>query len=179
MSHALDRCRHYEGAEEGFWPLFTEALASAVSARHLLILRRTLEPQGPWQPFAAWPAKEKFPLGVPLDDPGLNAVIEAAIREEIGEFRPPADPKTRLPVVQIDAGLPGQQHVVLFRFDPAAPAPEDFPQRIARVLDLPLLYRRTRALRLASEDNRAFAQVFDLLGLLDRQTRFVPAAMTF
>lgn len=179
MSQALDRCRKYEGAEEGFWPLFTEALASAAEATHLLILRRTIEPQSPWQPFIAWPAKEKFPLGVPLDDTSLNASIEAAVREEIGEFRPPGDVRTRLPVVQIDAGLPGQQFVVLFRFGPATPAPEDFTQRIARALDLPLLYRRTRALRLASEDNRAFSQVFDLLGLLDRQSRFVPAAMTF
>lgn len=179
MSQALDRCRKYEGAEEGFWPLFTEALASAAEATHLLVLRRPIEPSGPWQPFIAWPAKEKFPLGVPLDDPSLNAALEAAVREEIGEFRPPGDAKTRLPVVQIDAGLPGQQFVVLFRFGPAAPAPENFTQRIARALDLPLLYRRTRALRLASEDNRAFSQVFDLLGLLDRQTRFVPAAMTF
>ncbi len=142
------------------------------------MLRRTLDPLSPWQPFAAWPPKEKFPLGVPLDDAGLNAALESAVREEIGEFRPPAEPKVRMPAVLIDAGLPGQQCVVLFRFGASAPTPEEFGRRIARALDLPLLYRRTRALRLASEDNRAFTQAFDLLTMLDGQERFTPAVMT-
>jgi multidrug resistance efflux pump len=178
MAHALEECRRYEGTEEGFWPLFAEAIASAAEASHVLLFRRTIEPLGAWQPFVAWPAKDKFPLGVPLDDAGLNAAMEAAVREDISEFRPPAEPKTRLPLVQIDAGLPGHQFVVLFRFGPAAPAPEEFSRRIARALDLPILYRRTRALRLTSEDNRAFTQAFDLLTMLDKQTRFVPAVMT-
>lgn len=178
MAHALEECRRYEGTEEGFWPLFAEAIASAAEASHVLLFRRTIEPLGAWQPFVAWPAKDKFPLGVPLDDTSLNAALEAAVREDISEFRPPAEPKTRLPAVQIDAGLPGQQFVVLFRFGPAAPAPEEFSRRIARALDLPLLYRRTRALRLTNEDNRAFTQAFDLLTMLDKQTRFVPAVMS-
>lgn len=178
MAHALEECRRYEGTEEGFWPLFAEAIATAAEASHVLLFRRTLEPLGAWQPFVAWPAKDKFPLGVPLDDAGLNAALESAVREDISEFRPPAEPKSRLPLVQIDAGLAGQQFVVLFRFGPAAPAPEEFSRRIARALDLPLLYRRTRALRLTSEDNRAFTQAFDLLTMLDKQTRFVPAVMS-
>lgn len=178
MAQALEKCRKYEGTEEGFWPLFAEAIGTAAAAAHVLLLRRTLEPLGPWQPFIAWPAKDKFPLGVPLDDIGLNAALESAIREELGEFRPPAEPNVRLPAVPIDAGLPGQQLVALFRFGPAGPAPAEFSQRLARALDLPLLYRRTRALRLASEDNRAYTQAFDLLTMLDRQTRFVPAVMT-
>lgn len=178
MAHTLEECRKYEGAEEGFWPLFAEAIARAGEASHVLLLRRTLEPLGAWQPFAAWPPKDKFPLGVPLDDAGLNAAFEAAVREDISEFRPPAEPKTRLPVAQIDAGVAGQQFVVLFRFGATAPAAGDFARNIARALDIPLLYRRTRALRLASEDNRAFTQAFDLLGMLDRQTRFLPAVMS-
>jgi multidrug resistance efflux pump len=178
MAHTLEECRKYEGTEEGFWPLFAEAMASAAEASHVLLLRRSLEPLSPWQPFGAWPAKDKFPLGVPLDDAGLNAALESAVREEISEFRPSADPKARLPVVLIDTGLAGQQFVVMFRFGSASPGPEEFGRRIARALDLPLLYRRTRALRLASEDNRAFGQAFDLLTMLDRQTRFQPAVMT-
>jgi multidrug resistance efflux pump len=178
MAQALEDCRRYEGVEDGFWPLFAEAIGGVAESSHVLLLRRTLEPLRPWQPFAAWPAKEKFPLGVPLDDAGLNAALESAVREEISEFRPPAEPKARLPIVQIDAGIPGQQFVVLFRFGGMAPAPEEFGRRIARALDLPLLYRRTRALRLASEDNRAFTQAFDLLTMLDKQERFVPAVMT-
>jgi biotin carboxyl carrier protein len=178
MAHALEECRKYEGTEDGFWPLFAEAIATSAESTHVLLLRRTLEPLGAWQPFVAWPPKGKFPLGVPLDDAGLNAALEAAVREDIAEFRPPADPKARLPVVQIDAGLPGQQFVVLFRFGASAPAPEEFGKRIARALDLPLLYRRTRALRMASEDNRAFTQAFDLLTMLDGQDRFEPAVMT-
>jgi multidrug resistance efflux pump len=175
--HALEQCRRYEGAEDGFWPLFAEAVGAAAGASHVLLLRRVIEPAGAWMPFGAWPTKERFPLGVPLDDPSLNAALEAAVREGIGEYRPPAEPNTRLPVVQIDAGLPGHQFIVVFRFGPSAPLPEDFDRRIARTLDLPLLYRRTRALRVANEDNRAFAQTFDLLTLLDRQSRFVPAVM--
>lgn len=175
---ALEQCRRYEGSEEGFWPLFTEALASAAQASHVLLLRRTIEPLEPWKPFAAWPAKEKFPLGVPLDDASLNAALEAAIREEVSEFRPPADPKARMPVAAIDFGLPGQQLVALFRYGTAGTPPADFVAGIARAVDLPVLYRRTRALRIAGEDNRAFAQAFDILSLLDRQDRFVPAAMT-
>lgn len=178
MAHALNECRRYEGVEDGFWPLFAEAIATAAGASHVLVWKRTLEPLGTWHPFLGWPPKDKFPLGVPVDDPSLVAALDAAVSEEISEFRPPSDPRARLPVVQIDAGLPGQQFVVLFRFGPDAPTPEEFSRRIARALDLPLLYRRTRALRLASEDNRAFTQAFDLLTMLDRQTRFLPAVMS-
>lgn len=177
MAQPLEECRRYEGAEEGFWPLYAETIASAAEATHVLLLRRTFEPLGPWQPFVAWPVKDKFPLGVPLDDASLNAALESAVREEISEFRPPSEPKVRLPIVQIEAGLPGQQHVVVFRFRAAAPAPEEFNRRIARALDLPLLYRHARSLRLASEDNRAFTQAFDLLSMLDTQERFTPAVM--
>lgn len=174
---ALEQCRSYEGSEEGFWPLFIEALTSAAGASHVLLLRRTIEPLEAWKPFAAWPAKERFPLGVPLDDAGLVAALETAIREEISEFRPPAEPKTRLPVAAVNSGQASQQMVALFRFAPGT-APDDLVAHIARALDLPLLYRRTRALRLASDNNRAFAQALDILALLDKQVRFVPAAMT-
>jgi multidrug resistance efflux pump len=174
----LEQCRRYEGSEEGFWPLFLETLAAVAGASHVLLLRRSLEPLEAWKPFAAWPAGERFPLGVPLDDPGLLAALEAAVREELGEFRPPAEAKVRLPIASIDAGQPGLQLVALFRFAPTLPPPADFPARLARALDLPLLYRRTRALRLAADDNRAFSRTLDLLALLDQQTRFTPAAMT-
>jgi biotin carboxyl carrier protein len=175
---ALEQCRRYEGSEDGFWPLFAEAIASTAGASHVLLMRRRLEPLEAWKPFATWPSKERFPLGAPLDDPLLLAACEAAVREEVGEFRPPADPKARLPVASIDAGLSGQQTVAIFRFTPGPPDPAEFLHRIARTLDLPLLYRRTRALRLSSDDNRAFSQTLDLLALLDQQARFVPAAMT-
>ena len=175
---ALEQCRRYEGSEEGFWPLFTEALLTAAGASHLLLLRRTVEPLEAWKPFAAWPAKEKFPLGGPLDDPGLLAALEAAVREEISEFRVPADPRIRLPIVVIDPGQPGLQLVALFKFPAGATPPEDLVSRLARVLDVPLLYRRTRALRLAQDDNSAFSQALDILTLLDKQVRFIPAAMT-
>jgi multidrug resistance efflux pump len=178
MAHTLEECRRYEGTEDGFWPIFAGAIATAAGASHVLLWRRTLEPLTAWQPFVAWPPKDKFPLGVPLDDAGLIAALEAAIREEIAEFRTPADAKIRLPAVHIDAGSPGQQVVALFRFHPPAPAPEAFSHSIARALDLPLLYRRTRVLKLTSEDNRAFTQAFDLLTMLDKQTRFVPAVMS-
>jgi biotin carboxyl carrier protein len=178
MAPPLEQCRLYEGAEDGFWPLFTEALASATGAAHILLLRRTIEPLQSWQAFATWPGRERFPLGVPLDDPAFAAALEAAVREEIAEFRPPAEPKVRLPAVLLDAGLPGYQCVAIFRFMGAAPGPEDFNRRVARTLDLPLLYRRAHALRLARADNNAFAQTLDLLALLDKQVRFVPAAMT-
>lgn len=154
-----------------------QALTASAGASHVLLLRRTVEPLEAWKPFAAWPAKERFPLGVALDDAGLNAAFEAAIREDLSEFRPPAEPKVRLPVAAVDPGLPGVQMVALFRFAQGT-APEDLIAHISRALDLPLLYRRTRALRLASDDNRAFAQALDVLALLDKQVRFVPAAMT-
>ncbi len=141
-------------------------------------MRRTVEPLEAWKPFAAWPGRDRFPLGVPLDDAGLTAAFEAAVREEIAEFRPPAEPKVRLPVVVIDTGLAGVQMVALFRYAGTTPPPDDFTGQISRALDLPLLYRRTRALRLASDDNRAFSQALDILALLDKQVRFVPAAMT-
>lgn len=175
---AIEQCRRYEGVEEGFWPLFLEALVSAAGAQNVLILRRNLEPLEAWKPFAAWPTKEKFPLGAPLDDVVLIAALESAIREEVSEFRLPSDPKIRLPIAPIDAGLAGLQMVALFRYSGSTPPPEDFVQRIARARDLPLLYRRTRALRLANDDNRAFSQALDILTLLDKQVRFVPAAMT-
>jgi multidrug resistance efflux pump len=175
---ALEQCRRYEGPEEGFWPLFIEALLGAAGATNLLLLRRTVEPLEAWKPFAAWPAKEKFPLGAPLDDASLAAALEAAVREEISEFRVPADPRIRLPVVLIDAGQPGLQMVALFKYPAGATPPADLVARLARALDLPLLYRRTRALRLARDDNSAFSQALDLLTLLDKQVRFVPAAMT-
>lgn len=178
MVQVLEQCQRYEGAEEGFWPLFAEAIATTAGASHVLLLKRSIEPPQPWQPFAAWPAKERFPLGVALDDAGLTAALDAAGRDEPSEFRPPAEPKTRLPVAQINAGLSGQQFVALFRFNPTAPTPEEFSRRIARVLDLPLIYRRTRSLKLANDDNRAFAQAFDLMTMLDGQTRFLPAVMT-
>lgn len=174
----IDKCRHYEGAEEGFWPLFAEALAVATGASHVLLLRRGVEPPEAWKPFAAWPPREKFPLGAPLEDPGLGAALDAAVKEELAEFRPPAEPKTSLPAVSLDGGLPGWQFVALFRLPPTAVESAGFTRRVARLLDLPVLYRRTRALRLAAESNRAFAQTFDLLTLLDKQTRFTPAVMT-
>ncbi len=174
----VQRCRQYEGNEEGFWPLFAEALASAAGASHILLLRRGLEPPDAWKPFAAWPAREKFPLGVALDDPGLVAALDTAVKEEIAEFRPPADPKSALPIVQFDGGVAGWQFAAIFRLPSPAPSAGDFSRAVARLLDLPLLYRRTRALRLAGESNRAFSQTFDLLTLLDKQTRFIPAVMT-
>ena len=172
----LEQCKLYEGAEDGFWPLFGEALTTEAGAANVLLLRRAVEAAPGWQAFAAWPPKERFPLGVALDDAGFVAALEAAVREEIGEFRPPADPKTRLPIVPFASGLAGFQCVAIFRFSGAAPAPEDFGRRVARALDLPLLYRRGHALRLARENNRAFAEAFDLLSQLDPQTRFIPAA---
>ncbi|WP_169829270.1 efflux RND transporter periplasmic adaptor subunit [Lacunisphaera limnophila] len=175
---AVQRCRQYEGNEEGFWPLFTEALAEATGATHVLLLRRQLEPNEGWKPFSAWPAREKFPLGAPLDDPGLMATLERAVKEELAEFRPPADPKSPLPAVSFDGGMPGWQFTALFRLPAPVPEAGEFARRAARLLDLPVLYRRTRALRQAGESNRAFAQTFDLLTLLDRQTRFTPAVMT-
>ena len=175
---AVQRCRHYEGNEEGFWPLFAEALTGATGASHVLLLRRSLEGSEPWKPFAAWPAREKFPLGVPLHDPALIAALETAVKEEIAEFRPPANPGEPLPAISFDGGLAGWQFAALFRLAAPAPAPAEFARQVARLLDLPVLYRRTRALRLAGESNRAFAQTFDLLTLLDKQTRFTPAVMT-
>ena len=175
---AVQRCRHYEGNEEGFWPLFAEALTGATGASHVLLLRRSLEVPEPWKPFAAWPAREKFPLGAALNDPALNAALETAVKEEMAEFRPPANPGEPLPAISFDGGLAGWQFAALFRLPAPAPSPAEFARQVARLLDLPVLYRRTRALRLAGESNRAFAQTFDLLTLLDKQTRFTPAVMT-
>lgn len=173
---ALEQCRLYDGNEEGFWPLFAEAIGSAAEASNVLLLRRMIEPPQPWQAFAVWPAGGRFPLGVPLDDPGLVAALESAMGEEVAEFRPPAEPKSRLPIVQLDSGLPGLACAAVFRFEKSAPAPDEFQLRIARTLDLPLLYRRAQALREASLSSAAFAETFDLLALLDSQTRFLPAA---
>lgn len=173
---ALEQCRLYEGAEEGFWPLFVEAVASSAEAANVLLLRRSIEPLGAWQAFAGWPAGQRFPLGVPLDDPAFKAALESAVREGVADFRPAADPKLRLPAVQFDGGVPAWQFVALLRFTAAAPAPEELLRRVGRALDLPLLYRRSHALRTVRENNRAFAEAFDLLSLLDPQTRFLPAA---
>jgi RND family efflux transporter MFP subunit len=174
----VQRCRHYEGTEEGFWPLFAEALTSATGASHVLLLRRSVKPPESWKPFAAWPPREKFPLGAPLEDAGLVAALDTAVKEELAEFRPPADPKVSLPAVAFDGGLAGWRFVALFRLPASAPDAGEFARRVARLLDLPVLYRRARALRLAADSNRAFAQTFDLLTLLDKQTRFTPAVMT-
>ena len=177
MPDTLEQCRAYDGAEEGFWTLFTEAVATSSGASHLLLLRRpAIDPPPAWQAFAGWPARERFPLGVPLDDPGFTAALETAVREGVGEFRPGSEPKTRLPLALFDSGLAGHQYVAILRFSGQAPAPEEFARRIARTLDLPLLYRRAHALRLARENNRSFAEAFDLLSSLDPQTRFLPAA---
>lgn len=103
----IQQCRRYEGAEEGFWPLFIVALATAAGASQALLLRRPIEPAEAWKPFAAWPAGEKFPLGVPLDDTGLTAALDTAVKEEIAEFRSPADPKNPFIALQFEGGLAG------------------------------------------------------------------------
>ena len=183
---AVERSRRFTGAPALFWPACLESMAALVGARlGLIVVRRQADLAG-WRRVALWPA-DTSGEGI------LGAIAERL--DEIGEeceragaalrqwpLKPgAAGGELTLLAVRLKTDQTQDRCLGLLVRDPARKdgrvGDAEALVRLRLAADTPALYQLQRTAEQATADVQHFASVIDLLGPLNRESRFLAAAM--
>ncbi len=170
----LELLRVFQGVPGEFWPAFLEvALAFGPAAEALLLTRTRGANASPgWKEAFCWPPQGQVSANLKAAQGESERVLMEAEAggESVGFDR-------QLIAARLAISDPQQSIVIVCRLQPGTDT-SAATTRLRLLADLPLLYDRNRAVAQAQGDLARFAVTLDLLVLLNRQTRFLAAAMT-
>lgn len=176
---ALAGLRRFSGKPADFWARMLEVAGSLTRADGVyLFLREASGETAKWRALAKWPAQGT--PGLPRFAEEIPALLERALAE--GEARGTTEGSsspTHAGVVPLDLGKgDSRQACLLFLFkDTDDPAVRLALEKARLLADRPALFRRQLEQQRLQSQNRSLASLVDLLLLVNREERFLPAAM--
>jgi multidrug resistance efflux pump len=165
----------FAGHPGRFWPAFLAFACQQAGAKSCVLFNKK---SGAWKPLYQWPTDQRrCSCSEPLSAE-LTALAEKCLKE--GSAATPIKASSEM----IALGLTldekeGQARVAIFfiKTNPLANI-EEISGKLHLIADTPAIYHRERAARQAQKDLACFADVLDMLLLLNAETRFLAAAMT-
>jgi len=168
--HRLEHLRFYSGAPRDFWPAFLHALAGHAGAVAGLIL---LRPEGQeWRVAATQGQAAEVPPTT------IAALAEAAERDRFA-FERLKEGELGLIALRLESGEDSQACVAVLITRGRVANLQAVCGQLLLVADTPRLYQNHRRLQQADAELGQFTGALDLLLLLNAQTRYLAAAMTF
>ena len=173
-SALLRRVRHFTGSPKEFWPLFLETCSALTGAPVVWLHARAINGQeGPavWQRLLLWTTPEGG-RSRNLADPAealLQKAFDAELAEEEGD-RP-------MTAFLVSAGAEGGSGIISLAF----PTVADRNQARSTMLllqEMPGQYLASREAAVARQQNAELLTALDLSLQVDRQRKFLAAAMT-
>jgi RND family efflux transporter MFP subunit len=181
MIRDFDRIRRFSGPPAEFWQAFLEESARLAGARVAILLLKP-EAGAPWGRMALWPAESRNDAKVAGPNPRIDEAADAAARDGFAVAVPDGKAaRTEGALVAVRLKLQEERlSVAVYLLAPAAAlAPREAAARLVLVADAPAVYQLGQAALRARSDVAKFAEALDLMVLLNAQTRFMAAAMTF
>jgi biotin carboxyl carrier protein/GAF domain-containing protein len=170
-----------EEAPPAFWPAYAEALGRLANALRSMVWLRDTASEG-WKEIAVWraPGREGERLGAAsprLDELAGRAVEEGTVRmasEGASPSRPP-----QIIAVRLDTGEETAECVALLPLGVvSADEADECLARAALMADTPRVYQLQRRLGQAEQDVVRLAAVLETLATVQKQSRFLAAAMS-
>ena len=179
---SLERIRKFDGAPGEFWSAFLEESARLTRAGIGILLVRGRE-QGGWRILTVWSVENQDAGQVPAMKPKIDEIAEASALhgyawEAIERHKNPASngsvigARLRIEEEQVSAA-------VFFLSRDAGIEAQEAAFRLALLADSPAVYQLGRVVNQAKNDVVRFAEALDLMVLLNAETRYLAAAMTF
>ena len=167
----------FGGHPAKFWPAFLAFACRQADAHFGLVLNKN---SVQWKPFDQWSTgQRRRTLTEPLLA-GFTALAEKCLENGNGSAYTKLSPRTIALGVLLDGREGGQTRVAIFCINATSSANvKNILAKLHLIADTPAIYHRQRAARQAQKDQACFADVLDLLLLLNAETRFLAAAMTF
>ena len=182
----IEQTRRFAGVPGLFWPACLEALARLASARLGVIVVRRPDDLSGWRRIAIWPpdtSGEGFlaTIAQNLDEVGAECEQSgAALRQ--WQLKPgAAGAGLTVLAVRLRTDPSPERCLGLLVRDPAAKdgraGDAEALVRLRLAADMPAIYQLQRTAQQATADVQHFASVIDVLVPLNRETRFLAAAM--
>ncbi|NOQ42679.1 MAG: HlyD family efflux transporter periplasmic adaptor subunit [Desulfuromusa sp.] len=166
----------FTGHPGQFWPAFLAFACRQIQADSCILLTKK---SAGWQHYYQWPEQQPQRTSKAVLSPQLLHLVEESLKK--GQVVVPGQ-QDNTPLL-IGLRLDGQQmeapKVGIFRL-PAqrASETESISQILQLLADTPKIYQRERANQQAQQNQVCFAETLDLLLLLNKQKKFIAAAMT-
>lgn len=172
----LEAVRNFDGAPEKFWPDFLAALTDLSAAQAGLVLVRPAA-GAEWKSVVSHGGLAGLASAAPaMADTALRdgavALLPFAAQEGVAAAGWAA-------AVPLALGAPDQQAAVVLASAGPGGARQDLRSLLALAADIPSVYQLRRLYAQARADIERFAGALDLMVLLNGETKFLAAAMTF
>jgi multidrug resistance efflux pump/GAF domain-containing protein len=178
----VDRLRNFDGPPGAFWHRFLACGAGLVRAKFGLLLMQD-DAEEAWKRLCVWPSVGPgFPKSADFVAK-VEAVACQAAETGLGWGRAAVDRNVTwlVQAVRLDVEKESERvSVAVFFIDGRSEAdPDENNVRLKLLADLPTLYQLGRLLKKAESDVVQFAEALDLMVMLNAETRYMAAAMTF
>jgi biotin carboxyl carrier protein len=166
----------FAGHPAKFWPAFL-AFACRQADAHIGILLN--KKSASWKEICQWSTDQRrCSFSEPLSAE-LTAFAEKCLQEGSASTSIRASSEMIALGLALDEKAGEQASVVIFFVEAATSVNVDeILRRLCLIADTPAIYHRKRAAQQAQKDLACFADVLDMLLLLNAETRFLAAAMT-
>jgi len=175
---AFDDLRRFEGSPPEFWAAYMDAARRLAGGDFAVLLVAEASDES-WKTMGVWPgAKRKEALSPGFD---IEYGMAAQAADSQGAFSLKSAKGGVLIAVKLDSGEEKTRAVALFYLASVATglAVDERLTRLALVADIPLVYKLRKDSDQARNDVIRFADTLDLLVLLNQETRYMAAVMTF
>jgi GAF domain-containing protein len=172
----IKELHEFTGHPGEFWPKFCAYTCEEAGANHCILFRKQ---ETSWKPRYHWPPgqSQQPPSESVLNQ--LAGLAENALHEGAAttQLAPPVE--TTVFALRLEEQETAQPSVaVLFVNAVTDVNHEEVLQRLKLLADAPSIYQRTRATRQTETDLACFADVLDLMLLINAEKRYLAAAMT-
>ena len=181
----LTELRQFPGSPREFWPRFLACTGALTSASKAMLLLEDAAQPGTWKRLGDWPAN--------LPPSRILTLFNTQLEEMAG--RAARDGSCFAPLVEPGATRTAGQYAlasrlklyrsnekciaVLLLSEVTEAAARDLGVRLRIAADVPESYQMSQAIRLASADVEKLAVAHDLLAEINRESRFLAAALAF
>ena len=178
----LERMRRFAGPPAEFWPAFLESAARLAEAMFGLLLAQG-EDEGAWRNLCTWPAGDRRILKASNLSNSVEEIAEQVVREGSAwtriESAKRSAPRDTALGVRIDLEEERACVAIFLLANGSVLAPEEAVTRLKLVSDVPAVYQLGRLAQQAKNDVVQFAEALDLMVLINAESRYMAAAMTF
>lgn len=175
----LEGMRRFSGPPNVFWPRFLEGSARLAGARFGLLMVLG-EDEAAWKSFCLWPSGGHRSMRGDDMKARIEQIADTSMHEGYAWEPPLAPPEGFVLGVRLDIEENKRTGVAIFFLDNGAvPQAQEIATRLKLVTDIPAVYQMGRVVRQARSDVVQFSEALDLMVLLNREKRYMAAAMTF
>ena len=179
----LQKIRHFQGHPGKFWPSFLELAIRMARARTGILLEQGKEPET-WKRLSVWPAQESRTSLSSALLTVIEQVAAAAATSNSAWDCKRTNGNVGTDTIVLGLRLEGAEtdsvKVVVFLLDAMyAGEVEQTAKRLKLIADTPAIYQQGRSAQEAMNNVLRFSEALDLMVLLNAETRYMAAAMSF